>query len=200
MIPRRTVPLLLVAVALAFGRGTTQTRQLATSDTPTKQYFTDVLLVNQDGEKLRLYSDLLRGRIIVFDTFFASCKNSCPRMSAVFSGLQDLLGDRLGKDVLLLSLTVDPETDTPEQLKAYAERFHARRGWIFLTGTPEAVHLALNKFGQKVEHREDHFNLYIVGNEATGLWKKVLPMHQSGAMRSAAELMEIVHTVANDRQ
>ena len=199
MMVRRAVQLFLI-VALAFGRGGAQTRQQATSDPPTKQYFTDILLVNQDGQRLRLYSDLLRGKIVVFNTFFTSCKNSCPRMSAVFSGLQERLGERLGNDVLLLSLTVDPVTDTPEQLKAYADRFHAKPGWIFLTGAPEDVQFTLNKFGQKVEHREDHFNLYIVGNEATGLWKKVLPMHQSGEMRTAAELMEIVDSVTHDRQ
>ena len=199
MIVRRAVQLFLV-VAFALGRGGAQTRQQVTGDPPAKQYFTDVLLVNQEGRKLHLYSDLLRGKIVVFNTFFASCKNSCPRMSAVFSDLQARLGKRLGNDVLLLSLTVDPQTDTPEQLKVYADHFHAKPGWMFLTGKPEDVQFALNKFGQKVEHREDHFNLYIVGDEATGLWKKVLPMHQSGTMRTADELMEVVESVAHDRQ
>jgi protein SCO1 len=189
----------LLTVALAFCSGT-QAQQQATTESPAKQYFTDVLLVNQDGQKVRLYSDLLRGKIVVVNTFFTSCENSCPRMSAAFSDLQERLGRRQGKEVLLLSLTVDPITDTPEQLKAYASRFHAKPGWIFLTGSPENVQFALNKFGQKVEHREDHFNLYIVGNETTGLWKKVLPMHQSGGMRSAAELMELVDSVAHDQQ
>jgi protein SCO1 len=198
MILRPAVQLFLF-VALALGHGRAQTRQEATSDPATKQYFTDVLLVNQDGQKLRLYSDLLRGKIVVFNTFFASCKNSCPRMSAVFSDLQQRLGKRLGNDVLLLSLTVDPVTDTPEQLRAYADRFHAKPGWVFLTGTPEDVQFTLSRFGQEVEHREDHFNLYVVGNEGTGLWKKVLPMHQSGDMRTADELMEIVDSVAHDR-
>jgi len=199
MSARRAVQLFLV-VALALGRGGSQTHQQVTSEPPAKQYFTDVVLVNQDGQKLRLYSDLLRGKIVVFNTFFASCKNSCPRMSAVFSDLQEQLGKRLGSDVLLLSLTVDPQTDTPEQLRAYASRFHAKPGWVFLTGKPEDVRFALNKFGQDVEQRENHFNLYIVGNEATGLWKKVLPMHQSGEMRTAAELMEVVDSVARDPQ
>ena len=196
---RRAVRLFLVVV-LALGRGGAQTRQQVSSDPPAKRYFTDVLLVNQDGQKLRLYSDLLQGKVIVLNTFFTSCKNSCPRMSGVFSGLQERLGERLGKDVLLLSLTVDPQNDTPRELKAYASHFHAKPGWMFLTGKPEDVQFALNKFGQKVEQREDHFNLYIVGNEATGLWKKVLPMHQTGEMRTAAELMEVIDSVAHDPQ
>jgi protein SCO1/2 len=199
MTVRGAVQLFLV-VTLVLARAGAHAAQQGTSDPPAKQYFTDVVLVNQDGQKVRLYSDLLRGKIVVFNTFFASCKNSCPRMSAVFSDLQDRLGKRLSNEVLLLSLTVDPQTDTPEQLKAYAGHFHAKPGWMFLTGKPEDVQVALNKFGQKVEQRENHFNLYIVGNEATGLWKKVLPMHQSGEMRTADELMEVVDSVAHDRQ
>jgi protein SCO1/2 len=198
MIVRRAFQSLLL-IALAF-TGSAQTRQRDISDPPAKQYFTDVVLINQDGQRLRLYSDLLRGKTVIFDTFFASCKNSCPRMSAVFSDLQERLGKRLGNGVLLLSLTVDPQTDTPEKLKAYADHFHAKPGWMFLTGNPEDVQFALNKFGQRVEQRENHFNLYIVGNEATGLWKKVLPMHQSGEMRTADELMEVVDSVTHDRQ
>lgn len=170
------------------------------ADSPAKQYFTDVLLVNQKGEKLRFYSDLLQGKIVVIDTFFTTCENSCPRMAAIFSGLQERLGPQLGSKVFLLSLSVDPENDTPERLKAYAERFHAKPGWMFLTGPKENVEFALNKLGQKVEHKEDHFNLYIVGNEATGLWEKVLPMHQDGQMRTAAEMMEIVDRIVHDQE
>lgn len=198
MIVRRTVQLFLMA-AFALGRGSTQVPPQVTNSSPAKKYFTDVLLVNQDGKKLRLYSDLLQGKIVVLNTFFTSCGNSCPRMTAVLAGLQERLGERLSHEVLLLSLTVDPQTDTPERLKGYADRFHAKPGWIFLTGIPEDVQFALNKFGQKVEQRENHFNLYIVGNEGTGLWKKVLPTHQSGQMLTAAELMEIVDSVAHDQ-
>jgi cytochrome oxidase Cu insertion factor (SCO1/SenC/PrrC family) len=121
-------------------------------------------------------------------------------MAAVFAGLQDRLGAQLGSKVFLLSLSVDPQNDTPERLKTYAEKFHARPGWIFLTGDPDNLQFALNKFGQRVERREDHFNLFIVGNEATGLWKKVLPMHQNGQMLTASELMDLVDSVIHDRQ
>ena len=195
---RRVLPLFCL-LFLAFDRGATHNRQPAPDESPARQYFTDVSLVNQNGETLRLYSDLLQGKIVIINSFFTSCENSCPRMSGILAGLQERLGARLGRDVFLLSFTVDPQTDTPERLKAYGERFHAKPGWIFLTGPTENVQFALNKLGQKVDHKEEHFNLFIVGNEATGLWKKVLPMRQSGEMLSAAELMEIVDTVIHDR-
>ena len=192
--------LLFALMVLAFAGSSAQNPPKTLEPSPAHQYFTDVVLVNQNGEKLRLYSDLLENKIVVINTFFTSCENSCPRMAAIFSGLQERLGAQLGKKVFLLSLTVDPEADTPERLKAYAERFHARPGWMFLTGPPEDVRLALNKLGQRVDHKEDHFNLFIIGNEATGLWKKALPMHQNGQMLTAAELMDIIDTVIHDRE
>jgi cytochrome oxidase Cu insertion factor (SCO1/SenC/PrrC family) len=145
----------------------------AEPDSPARRYFSDVPLVNQHGETLRLYSDLLRGKVVVIHVFFASCKNTCPLMMSTFQKLQDHLGDRLGRDVSLLSLTVDPANDTPEVLKDYAARVGARPGWHLLTGPGANVRLALAKLGQLVEEREQHSNIFIIGNESTGLWKKV---------------------------
>src|ERR1051326_3473108 len=94
-----------------------------------RQYFTDVRLVTQNGDSVRLYSDLLKDKVVVINAFFGSCTGSCPKMAGVLAGLQERLGDHLGKDVFLLSFSVDPETDTPEKLKTYAENFRARPGW-----------------------------------------------------------------------
>ena len=86
-----------------------------------------------------------------------------------------------------------PETDTPEKLKAYAERFHAKPGWLFLTGKKENMDLALAKLGQRVARKEDHLTLFIIGNEKTGLWKKVAP----GS--TADSLTVVVESVLNDK-
>jgi protein SCO1/2 len=160
---------------------------------PAHKYFTDVTLINQNGEPMRLYSDLLKGKVVVINSFFASCQGSCPVMAATFAKIQDRLGERLGKEVHLISLSVDPETDTPEKLKAFAERFNAKPGWYFLTGTKENVHQALYKLGQYVEQRENHLNIFIVGNEPTGLWKKAFGLAKSD------EIIRIVESVLNDR-
>jgi protein SCO1/2 len=137
------------------------------------EYFTDVKLLNQSGDSVRLYSDLLKSKVVVINAFFGTCTGSCPKMSGVLSGLQERLGEHLGKDVFILSFSVDPETDTPEKLKEYAEHFHAKPGWMFLTGPKKDVELALAKLGQKVAKKEDHLTMFIVGNNKTGLWKKV---------------------------
>jgi len=161
--------------------------------TAAQKYFTDVELLDQDGRKVRFYSDLLEGKTVIINAFFTTCTSVCPPMNRNLEKVQQALGDRLGKDVFILSLSVDPETDTPPRLKEYAQRFHARAGWLFLTGKKENVEWALYKVGQYVEAKDDHTTIVIVGNEATGLWKKAL------GMAKPEELIQIVKSVADDR-
>jgi protein SCO1/2 len=165
------------------------------SHTPTaaEKYFTDVELLNQDGQKVRFYSDVLKGKTVVVNAFFTTCTSVCPPMNRSMEKIQEALGDRVGKDVFLVSITVDPATDTPERLKEYASKFHAGKGWTFLTGKKENLDWALYKLGQYVEDKNDHKTVIIIGNEATGLWKKAL------GMANVADLIEIVKSVADDK-
>ena len=158
-----------------------------------QHYFTDVTLINQYGQPMRLYSDLLKGRVVVVNAFFTSCQDTCPVMARSLAAIQDWLGDRLGKDVYLISMSVDPETDTPNRLKEYAERFKAKPGWFFLTGKKENMDLALQKLGQYVSVKEDHLNIMIVGKESTGLWKKAM------GLAKPADLFKVVESVVNDK-
>ena len=155
-------------------------------------YFPDTVLINQDGRPRRFYSDLLKGRIVVIDTFFSDCGAVCPIMAQRFAQVQTALGDRVGRDVFLLSITVDPATDTPEKLRQYARAVGARPGWEFLTGDKASVSTVLKKLGQYVEVRDAHSNLIIVGNVPTGLWKKAF------GLADPAEVVRIVESVAND--
>jgi protein SCO1 len=167
----------------------------ATSDADARgrRYFTDVPLVNQYGETMRLYSDVLRDKVVVIHVFFSKCTNTCPLMLATYQKLQDHLGERLGRDVHLVSLTVDPENDHWQALRDHAARLKVRRGWYFLTGSNEDVGLALRKLGQSVDRREEHSNLFIVGNEPTGLWKKVQ------GLAPAEQIIDVVDGVIADR-
>jgi protein SCO1/2 len=165
----------------------------AAPDGPAHRYFTDVELTDQDGRPQRLYSDLLAGRTVVIDVFFSECTGSCPMVGATLAKLQTALGDRLGRDLYLLSISVDPRTDTPARLKEYAARFNARPGWYFLTGSKENVDLALHKLGQYVEQRDAHSNILLVGNERTGLWKKVF------GLAKPEEIVTLVNGVLDDR-
>lgn len=160
---------------------------------PAERYFSDVELINQDGEKVRFYSDVLKNKVVVINTFFTTCTSICPPMNRNFEKIQEAVGDRLGKDVFLVSISVDPATDTPTRLKEYGRRFHARPGWMFLTGKKENVDWALYKLGQYVETKDNHTSIFIIGNEPKGLWKKAM------GLAKAEELIRIVEDVINDR-
>jgi protein SCO1/2 len=158
-----------------------------------EKYFTDVELVDQNGKKVRFYSDVLKGKTVVVNAFFTSCTSVCPPMNRNMEKIQEALGERVGRDVFLVSITVDPEVDTPARLKEYAQKFHAGPGWIFLTGKKENLDWALYKLGQYVEKKDDHKTIFIIGNEPTGLWKKAF------GMANVVELVQVVESVVNDK-
>jgi protein SCO1 len=168
-------------------------RAAETPPSPAERYFTDVVLIDQDGRSVRLYSDLLKGKVVVIDSLFTECTSACPLISSNMQKIQEHVGDRLGRDVHLLSFSVDPAHDTPARLKEYAARFKARPGWYFLTGKKENLELALRKLGLYVENREGHVTLITIGNERTGLWKKALGLAESKAV------LPIVDSVLGDK-
>ena len=189
---------LIVMAVFCFGTGLTMAQeppasQSPSAETPARKYFTDVMLINQDGEKMRLYSDLLQGKVVIINSFFATCAGSCLPLTRNLEKLQQGLGARMGKDVYILSISVDPAVDTPARLKAYAKKLNAGPGWYFLTGDKESVDFALKKIGHFVDAKENHLNIFIIANERTGLWKKAFGLAKSD------ELMKVVDSVLNDQ-
>ena len=158
-----------------------------------EKYFTDVVLVSQDGQKMRLFSDLMKDKVVIIHSFFSTCTSACPVINSRLQKIQDAVGDKLGKSVHILSISVDPVTDVPERLKAHAAKLHARPGWYFLTGEKENVDFALKKLGLYVANKEDHQTILIVGNLPTGLWKKVF------ALAEAPEIWKVIESVINDK-
>lgn len=165
----------------------------ATEQSAAHKYFTDVVLINQNGEKMRFYSDLLQGKVVIINSFFGTCQGSCLPMNRNLEKVQAALGDRVGKEVRIISISVDPTVDTPASLKEYSKKLHAKPGWYFLTGDKQNVDFALNKIGHFVPDKQDHLNIFIIGNESTGLWKKAFGLAQSD------ELVKVVESVLNDQ-
>ena len=172
---------------------TEQSAAASGEQSPAHKYFTDVVLVNQNGEKMRFYTDLLQGKVVVINSFFATCPGSCLPMERNLEKMQQALGDRVGKDVHIISISVDPLVDTPANLKEYAKKLHARPGWYFLTGEKQNVDFVLKKIGHLVANKQDHLNIFIIGNERTGLWKKAFGLAQSD------ELIKVFESVLNDK-
>ncbi len=159
-----------------------------------RKYFGDTTLLDQNGKSHRFYTDLLMGKVVVINAFFASCVDSCPKMSGTFTELQRRLGDRLGTEVNLISISVDPENDTVPRLKEYASRFDAQPGRYFLTGRKQDVNAILTKLGQYVQQRDDHSTLFLIGNERTGLWAKAM------GLDSASKIMTSLESVIADNR
>jgi protein SCO1 len=166
---RTFLALLLLAVPLAGA-------DLATAG---RNYFTDVEVTNQYGQTMRLYSDLIAGKTVVINSFYSTCVGICPIMASTFQRIQATLGDRIGRDVILISVTVDPETDTPARLRDYAKSMAAKPGWYFVTGKKENVEQVLHKLGLLVDAKENHKSVMIIGNEPKGLWKKAFGLARS---------------------
>lgn len=185
--------LMLLLAGGAMAQQPAATENSKNGESPSARYFTDVELVNQNGEKMRFYSDLLQGKTVIINSFFATCQGSCLPITRNLEKVQESLGDRLGKDARIISISVDPTVDTPAELKAYAKKFHARPGWYFLTGSKENVEFVLKKLGQFVEEKQDHYNIIIIGNDRTGLWKKAFGLAKS------EELVKVVDSVLNDQ-
>jgi len=137
-------------------------------------YFPDVTLTTQHGKQVKFY-DLIKGKIVAIDLIYTNCQYSCPLETARLARMQQLLGDRMGREVFFISISIDPEHDTPAALKAYAEKYDAGPGWIFLTGKMADIDLLSRKLGlwsDPKETQDGHTPMLLLGNEATGQWTR----------------------------
>jgi len=134
----------------------------------------DTVLITQHGEKKRLDSDIVAGRIVIIDFVYTSCTTVCPVLSAILSQVQGQLDGRVGAEVLLVSISVDPVRDTPARLKAYADKLRAGDGWVWLTGEKQAVDGVLEQLGAYSPNFEDHPSMVLVGDAASGDWVRYL--------------------------
>ena len=136
---------------------------------PTQFEFPDVELLDQDGRKVRFYSDLVKGKVVAINFIFTTCTTICPPLGATFARVQKELG---GRDVSLISISVDPLTDTPERMKAWGEKFHAGPGWTFVTGDKQHIEELLRALGAASARPEDHTPTVLIGNDAKGQWSR----------------------------
>ena len=138
----------------------------------TKMEIPDVKVLDQHGNALNFYSDLIKEKTVAINFIFTNCTTICPPLAATFARLQKEMGPKIGKDVHLISISVDPVTDTPERLKAWGAKFKAGPGWTFVTGEKQEMDKLLNALGAAVSKREDHTPAMIIGNDTTGVWTR----------------------------
>jgi len=111
------------------------------------EWFTNVPVTTQDGRTLRFYDDVMKGKILLINFFFTSCDDVCPLATDNLVRVQELLGDRVGKDIFFVSISLQPEHDTPEVMAAYAKAHSVGPGWVFLTGQKDDIELLRHRLG-----------------------------------------------------
>jgi len=132
----------------------------------------DVTLINQEGDAVGLHDVLLGDRPVFVEFIFATCTTICPVLSAGFASMQRKLGDDRDR-VLLVSFTIDPEHDGPEELRSYLDRYGAKSGWDFLTGTREDIDRVEKAFDAYVADKMSHQPLTFIRSPGTGRWVRL---------------------------
>ena len=132
----------------------------------------DMTLLTQDGDSIKLASEVMGDRIVVVDFVYTTCTTVCPVLSAILSQVQHEVGDRLGRDVVLVSITVDPLRDSPARLKDYSARLQAREGWYWLTGSKTDIDDVLRAMGAYTPSFEDHPSMILVGDSSNDTWSR----------------------------
>jgi len=136
----------------------------------------DTVLKDQDGREVRIVSDLMGQRVTVVDFIYTTCTTVCPVLSATMAELQRRLGARVGADVQLVSITVDPLRDTPARLKAYSAysaKHEAGSGWRWLTGRKSDVDDVLKTFGAYTPDPESHPAMVMIGDAGGRNWTRL---------------------------
>ena len=159
-----------------------------------EHHLPDLLFTDHLGQPRRFYSDLVRGKVVAISFMYAACSKLCELSSQNMARLQDELGERLGRDVQLYSISLDPLNDTPETLRNYREQHGAKPGWTFLTATnPAELTLFRRKLGVYDPDPEidgdltQHTGMVVLGNEPTGRWSKIPALVHPIRIRQAVE-------------
>ena len=138
--------------------------------------FPNPTLVTHEGREVKFYDDLVRGKVVALNMMYTDCDDTCPLATSNLVRVQQLLGERVGRDVFMYSLTLQPEVDTPQRLKEYADLHGAQPGWLFLTGEPaelEQLRYALGFYDPDPAIDGDkttHTGMVRIGNDAYDRW------------------------------
>jgi cytochrome oxidase Cu insertion factor (SCO1/SenC/PrrC family) len=151
----------------------------------------DLRVIDQDGNRLRFYTDLMKGKVVVLSFFFTSCVDVCPMQGMALAKLQRRLGERAGKDVFFVSVSKDPVTDTPHRLKDWASKYRVGPGWRLVTGEEAMFRKLIRDFTGESLGGSNHLPVLLIGNDRTGRW--IEAMTESGP----DELIRLIDTLSS---
>ena len=141
-----------------------------------KKYFPNFELTTHEGKRVKFYDDLIKDKIVVINFMYAQCEGICIPVTENLKRVQKLLGNRVGRDIFMYSITLKPQEDTPEKLKHYVQMHNLKRGWTFLTGKPDEIETLRRKLGLYTSNAKNdkdltnHIGMVRYGNEARQWW------------------------------
>lgn len=137
----------------------------------TQALIPDVEVFNEEGKRVRLYTDLVKNKVVLVNFFYTRCTLICEMQGVNLAKLRDKLGARLGKDVFLISVSMDPAKDTPQKLKYWARTFGVSPGWVLVSGDNAQMNRMLKILtGENPGPKEMHSSAVFIGNDRTGAW------------------------------
>jgi protein SCO1/2 len=160
--------------------GPDASRRFATTISSREQirdrHFPNLMLSTHEGKRVRFYDDLIRDKIVVLNFMFTSCNGVCPAITSNLARVQKILGPRIGRDIFMYSISLDPGHDSPKVLKEFAADHGAGPGWLFLTGRPAHIETLRRRLGftdpdpSLDQDREQHIGNVRYGNEPLQQW------------------------------
>lgn len=170
--------LLITLMAMALTAASVHAESKKYKRTIEKYKIPDVVLINQDGKKVRLQSLLNSDTPVVVDFIYGTCTTICPVLSAGFVNLQGKLGT-LNQNARLISITIDPENDTPKIMKEYLKRYRAKPGWDFLTGSRSDIDAVMKAFNAYIPDKMSHYPLNLIRSPKDGSWVRLFGIMSS---------------------
>jgi protein SCO1 len=162
--PRIVSALIFVLVSFVAMQG----QKESSRPVPIELKVPDIEVVNQEGQRLKLNSGIIKNRTAVISSFFTTCTSFCPLTQQNLGRLAKVLGKRMGEDVVFISISIDPENDTPARMREWSEKFHTGPGWVLAGGSKADIETLLKSLGLYVELAGRHQSAVIIGNPATG--------------------------------
>ena len=167
------VPLLTHAQALD---ANSKFKQISSRERIRQRYFPNLVLTTHEGRKVKFYDDLVKDKIVIFNMFYAKCEGICSPITRNLVRLQNILGNRVGKDIFMYSFTLKPKDDTVMAMKHYAHMHKVKPGWLFLTGSPNDMETLRRKLGfvdpdpEVDKDLSNHIGVIKYGNEPLERW------------------------------
>jgi protein SCO1/2 len=167
------VPLLTRAQALDTNP---KFKQISSRERIRQRYFPNLVLTPHEGNKVKFYDDLVKDKIVIFNMFYAKCEGICSPITRNLVRLQQVLGNRVGKDIFMYSFTLKPKEDNVAAMAHYAHMHKVKPGWFFLTGSPEDMETVRRKLGfvdpdpEVDKDTSNHIGVIKYGNEPLERW------------------------------